>query len=833
MRARACIGEQQPVSNSRLTRTGQTAGPGAVTHSPSDHGAVTKAARGIAERTASTLSFDAGTRTFTITPANGAFSYYIAGRRYIKSAAESIVIADTSGPHWIYYDGATLSSVVNANHETVDDLIVNKVRIGIVYWNATDGVGHLVADERHGTVMSGASQEWKHDSIGAVWMLGLALSGYTLDTDTDAGVDFEVTDGRIRDEDLEHDIVDGAPATQYAQQLNGGNAEVPIAYRDDVDGTWTQDAATTLPYKRFGAGRLAYNKDDGDGTWSQVEVTNNRFVLATLVATNDWQLPIKMVQGQAEYTDKKTAIEEANAEQIAWGTMITPEIVPLYRLVMETADGLGGTNKCKIVAVFDLRRLSISGGLASPAEAHALLNGSTHSDSVAAAVTAGALLYGNATPEWAKHALVTLNDAGEMAGLTKLDVDNLRFDAAQIEVIGGGQNLILKSGAGFPVRIPIVGATTLDKYAWHVENAAWAPAMINTRTSMLFMQAFDNGPTFDLSGQITVGTETNWGVAATRDAYMAFYTALNGTTAEKMRINSVGQVGINTTDPGGRSPGNIMLDIRREGDGLRSGIGVYTHENVTANRGSIFFAARSRGTLATPTVVQNGDRLFAFSAQGYDGAAWRGRANIIFDVDGVVALNSVPTSLAFWTGPTPGTFAERFKIQSDGDILVDSGTSVFVRDSALGFNSSVDGQLDIFADVEVEITAPTIQLNATTIDLVGRVTVPGDGGIDYLPGADIDVTFVSLFVTGGPRFWWDESEDAFAMTHRLLLPEGVQTQYVTDNVEVEIAAPLIDLNAASIFASTLKSGINQADAGAAAGELWVDTARGEAVKRGV
>ncbi|MCK5641546.1 MAG: hypothetical protein KAJ19_12155, partial [Gammaproteobacteria bacterium] len=388
-----------------ITRPGQTPSTSGRLSAPSDHAIITNAARGIPDRADTTLSFDDGTRTFTITPVSGAFSYYIAGRRYIKSAAESVVIADTSGPHWIYYDGATLTSVVNAGHEAVDDLIVNKVRIGIVYWNATDGAGHLVADERHGTEMSGATQEWYHDSVGAVWHDGLSLSDYALNTDTDAGVTFKVTDGSIRDEDLEHDIVDGAPATQYAQQLNGGNAEVPIAYRDDVDGSWTQDAATTLPYKRFGAGRLAYNKNDGDGTWSQVEVTNNRFVLATLVATNDWQYPIKMVQGQAEYTDKKTAIEEANAEQVAWGTMITPEIVPLYRLVMETGDGLGGTNKCRIVAVTDLRRLSLTGGQAVPAEPHAILNGGTHSDTLAAAVVRGDLQIGNATPVWARLAL--------------------------------------------------------------------------------------------------------------------------------------------------------------------------------------------------------------------------------------------------------------------------------------------------------------------------------------------------------------------------------------------------------------------------------------------
>lgn len=765
------------------TRPGQTPSRAGRLVPPSDHESVTKAARGVADRSATALAFDAATRTFTITPVNGAWSYYISGRRYIVSTVESIVIADTSGPHWIYYDGATLSSVDNADHDTVDDLIVNKVRIGIVYWNATDVVGHLVADERHGCGWPGESQEWVHNHIGAVWHEGLALSGYALDTDSDAGVDFEVADGGIEDEDLAHAIADGNPANQYEQQLNGGNAEVPIAYRDDVDGAWTQDAATTLPYKRFGAGRLAYNKDDGDGTWSQVEVTNNRFVLATLVATNDWQYPIKMVQGQAEYTDKKTAIEEANAEQVAWGTMITPEIVPLYRLVMETGDALGGTNKCKIVSVTDLRRLSISGGLTSPAEPHSILNGATHIDSVAAAVTDGALVYGNTTPEWAKHALVTLNAAGEMAGLTKLNVDNLQLNANVLSnTAGAGIEIVPQVGDQIVVKV--TGVATADIPAWGVQNYGWNAAMIDTRTSIAFAQAIEAGgvgvATLGLSGRITVGTETDWAAAVeTQDSYMAFFTAEGGGALnERVRINSAGAVGINTIDPGGNISTNL-LDIRREGE--RCTMGMFTVHDTQAARGSSYYGGRARGTTGDLDAVHTNDTLFTFVALGFDVDAvgvWRAAAQINFVVDGAVASGAVPTTIHFRTGPTAATIANRFSIQSDGDILVDSGTSVFVRDSALGFNSSVDGQLNLFADVECEITAPTIELIAAT-----AVLIDGDNGINYAPGADIDVSLVTVDVTGAPTFWWDESADTFAMTKRLNLNVGgIQTRYVTDDV---------------------------------------------------
>ncbi|KKL97445.1 hypothetical protein LCGC14_1834430, partial [marine sediment metagenome] len=75
------------------------------------HETVTNAATGFPNRTDSTLSFD--TVTFTITPSNGSFTYYIAGVAYTVSSADNIVIADTTGVHFIYYAVDTLSETVN------------------------------------------------------------------------------------------------------------------------------------------------------------------------------------------------------------------------------------------------------------------------------------------------------------------------------------------------------------------------------------------------------------------------------------------------------------------------------------------------------------------------------------------------------------------------------------------------------------------------------------------------------------------------------------------------------------------------------------------------
>ena len=54
-------------------------------------------------------------------------------------------------------------------------------------------------------------------------------------------------------------------------------------------------------------------------------------------------------------------------------------------------------------------------------------------------------------------------------------------------------------------------------------------------------------------------------------------------------------------------------------------------------------------------------------------------------------------------------------------LLLNGAMEVQFRDSALTIGSSADGQLDIDADTEVEITAPTLYVNATTTDFSGTV----------------------------------------------------------------------------------------------------------------
>ena len=72
----------------------------------------------------------------------------------------------------------------------------------------------------------------------------------------------------------------------------------------------------------------------------------------------------------------------------------------------------------------------------------------------------------------------------------------------------------------------------------------------------------------------------------------------------------------------------------------------------------------------------------------------------------------------------------------DADIDVLTTNKVTFRDAAIFLNSSVDGQLDIDADVEVEITAPTIDLNGV-VDVSGDLVTASD--IDMATGKSIGI----------------------------------------------------------------------------------------------
>lgn len=100
--------------------------------------------------------------------------------------------------------------------------------------------------------------------------------------------------------------------------------------------------------------------------------------------------------------------------------------------------------------------------------------------------------------------------------------------------------------------------------------------------------------------------------------------------------------------------GNLIstkLTVKSQGSEINCFCGVAS----TPGQPVIFGGARSRGTLSSPTIVQNGDGLVSFTGVGYDGTTFRQSAAINFGVDGTAGLNDIPSSISFFTRQQGGS----------------------------------------------------------------------------------------------------------------------------------------------------------------------------------
>lgn len=330
------------------------------------------------------VSSDGGTPptiTFTFT---GTVYVWSDGIRYAKTGSENIQITDVNGTHVIYYNGSTLTVVANPSHDAVDAIIEDKAIVAIVYWNTNSNVTPILACELHGIKMPGATHHYLHDTRGAQYEEGAGLSGYTLNTASDAAISFDLTDLEFYDEDIQVEVIDGSAAVQYEQVLTG-DAEIPVLYKDAVDQSWVEQAASTLPYIVGGTPSIQYM--DKDNSFALTEVASNKWCSYWLVATNDWQYPIKMIPGDQEYNSINDALQNAQDEILNFGDLPAAEFIVMYQFIMKRS--AGGTKNALISAIVDLRESGKSGTAANPATDHGGLTGLGDDDHTQYALLAG------------------------------------------------------------------------------------------------------------------------------------------------------------------------------------------------------------------------------------------------------------------------------------------------------------------------------------------------------------------------------------------------------------------------------------------------------------
>jgi len=309
-----------------------------------------------------TLSFVDGTRTFTITPTGSDFYFYEDGYQYRKTSAESIVIPNTYGMHYIYYDADTLSVLTNPSDSEVSHLIRSHTMVATVFWSTTSSSCILCGDERHSSVNYPTGvHAWAHFTVGAQYLSGLALDNFSISTGaSNADAQFGVGEGRIIDEDYTH--------TNATVTSTTG---LPVYYRTGASGTWERQINAGYSFLVGATPRMQYNEWTG-ATWQRTEITSGDFGLMHIFATNSYVAvnDVISIMGQAQYSTlalaQAAAPDEVNNLQL--GELPSAEMVWIGTVIFETKTAFTNAVNTRVVQTaeganyIDGRFSEVSGG---------------------------------------------------------------------------------------------------------------------------------------------------------------------------------------------------------------------------------------------------------------------------------------------------------------------------------------------------------------------------------------------------------------------------------------------------------------------------------------
>jgi hypothetical protein len=292
------------------------------------------------------LAYDPVTKILTMIPVGSSFYVHIKGVKYTFTGTQTLPPHTTAEKTFIFVNSSGQLEMGTSGFN-----LLAHAPVAVIYWDAVASTGFCVP-ERHTDRMSARTHERLHEVQGAEAgrRSGFAISGYTYNLDTVAGVTFGVSGGKVWDEDIPHIIPNFADGSTYT-----------IFRRAGATGSWTWETASTLPYKT-GTNYATSNVFSG-GAWTQQELDGSgtgQFMNMFVVGLPNINIEqIILVQGQGVFTTQALA-EAQTWDTLDIGTLPSFEMPPLYQVVLKSQVALGTATKKTVIV--SIKKVATSGG---------------------------------------------------------------------------------------------------------------------------------------------------------------------------------------------------------------------------------------------------------------------------------------------------------------------------------------------------------------------------------------------------------------------------------------------------------------------------------------
>ncbi len=237
---------------------------------------------------------------------------------------------------------------------------------------------------------------------------------------------------------------------------------------------------------------------------------------------------------------------------------------------------------------------------------------------------------------------------GSTTPLGKLTIEGAAIGKALVILNETGNQDLLTASASGTTRFTVTNAgyAQADRFA-DISNTAYYIDPAAIATSGTFAGNVGIGTSNPATARLVVRN------SSTEDIFNAF----DGST-EVMTILDGGNVGIGTTAP------LEKLHISNDSDA-----DILLQEASNTSSFSSILGYKSRNTVASPSIVANGDGALSFVGRGYDGSNFLNLAEFRVEVDGTPGTNDMPGRLTFWTTPDgSSTSSERMRIDNQGNV---------------------------------------------------------------------------------------------------------------------------------------------------------------------